>query len=302
MVLHFRGLMKRTCTRIISAALGIIGCCGANNGLAQMEGEYQVQPIFTRYAETAKKITFNANARIFNDVQLQEADSFDGWGVDADLTIPIPYTERFQLRLSWPFYTDGEARVTEKGRSDTGQSIDVRGYGGVFDFPNAQIEYQFLTEEQKGFNMAGYAGFGEKMRHLWTTSFDDDVYNHDGQVIPFGLKADWRHGEQWRFVANAGARYYQKSDDINPSGPDSSDRFWLGDISFAAIYRPWKCPVYPVGELVYQGNFSDYHSVLAVPEIIWAVCRNFELKAGAPIGLTDDGESFGGRFQATVRF
>lgn len=274
----------------------------AATSLAQLEGEYQVQPIFTRYAETAKKITLNANARVFNDVQLQEADGFDGWSVDADLTIPIPYTKRFQVRLSWPFYTDGEARVSERGRPDTGRRIDVRGYGGVFEFPTAQVEYQFLTEEEKGFNMAAYGGFGEKMRHLWTTSYDDDVYNHDGQMALFGLKADWRHGEHWRFVANAGARYYHKSDDLNPSGPDSSDRFWLGDISFAAIYHPWTCPVYPVGELVYQGNFGDYHSVLVVPEIIWAVCRNFELKAGVPIGLTSEGESLGGRFQATLRF
>jgi hypothetical protein len=249
-----------------------------------------------------RKVTFNANARVFNDVELQEADEFDGWGVDADLTFRIPYTERFQIRLSWPFYTDGEARVREKGRVDTGRKIDIRGYGGVFDFPNAQVEYQFLTEEEKGFNMAAYVGYGEKMRGLWTTSYDRDVYNHDGQVIPFGLKLDWRHGDRWRFAANVGARYYNKSDDINPSGPGSSDRFWLGDVSFAAIYHPWDYPIYPVGELVYQGNFGDYHSLLAVPELVWAACRNFELKVGVPIGLTGEGESFGGRLQATLRF
>jgi hypothetical protein len=285
----------------IVLSVGFIAC-GANTGFAQMEGEYQLQPIFTRYAETVRKITFNANARIFNHVALQEADHFDGWGVDADLTVPIPYTKHFQVRLSWPFYTEGEARVREKGRPDTGQRIDIYGYGGTFDFPNAQIEYQFLTEEEKGFNVAAYGGIGERQRKLWTTTFDDDIYNHAGQVALFGLKADWRHGEKWRFVANAGARYYFKSDDLNPSGPTSSDKFWLGDISFAAIYHPWQFPIYPVGELVYQGNFGDYHSVLAVPEVIWAACRNFELKAGAPIGLTSDGESFGGRFQATLRF
>jgi hypothetical protein len=42
--------------------------------------------------------------------------------------------------------------------------------------------------------------------------------------------------------------------------------------------------------------------VLAVPEAIWAACRNFELKVGVPIGLTGDGESIGGRLQATLRF
>src|ERR1044072_1988449 len=97
-------------------------------------------------------------------------------------------------------------------------------------------------------------------------------------------------------------RSYFKSDDLNPEGTGSSDRFFLSDISVAAIYHPWKCPVFPVAELVYQGTFSKYNSVLAVPEVVFAFCKNFELKAGAPIGLTSDGESFGGRFQATVRF
>jgi hypothetical protein len=293
--------MKQRVARAVWLSVAFMGGM-ADSAVAQIEGEYQVQPIFTRYAETVRKVTFNANARVFNDVDLQEADEFDGWSVDADLTFRIPYTERFQVRLSWPFYTDGEARVREKGRVDTGRRIDIRGYGGAFEFPTAQLEYQFLTEEADGLNMGAYAGYGEKQRHLWTTSFDRDVYNHDGTVIPFGLRADWHHGEQWRFVANAGARYYNKSDDLNPSGPGSSDRFWLGDVSFAAICRPWEVPLYPVGELVYQGNFGDYHSVLAVPEIIWAACRNFELKAAVPIGLTGEGESFGGRLQATLRF
>jgi hypothetical protein len=298
----FRRIMNGNVHKVRVLSIGFIVAMGATAAFAQVEGDYQIQPIFTRYAETAKKITFNANAKVFNGVDLQEAVDYEGWGVEADLTVPIPYTKRFQVRLSWPFYTDGDARVREKGRSDTGQRIDIRGYGGTFEFPNLQLEYQVLTEEQAGFNLGAYGGYGEKQRSLWTTSFDDDVYNHDGTVIPFGLKADWRHGEQWRFVANAGARHYRKSDDLNPAGVDADDRFWLGDVSVAAIYRPWDYPIYPVGELVYQGNFDDYHSVLAVPEFIWAVCRNFELKVGVPIGLTDDGESIGGRLQATLRF
>jgi hypothetical protein len=60
--------------------------------------------------------------------------------------------------------------------------------------------------------------------------------------------------------------------------------------------------VYPVAELAYQTSFGSYNAVQVVPELIWAACRNFELKAGAPIGMTGDGESYGGRFQATFRF
>jgi hypothetical protein len=269
---------------------------------AQLEGEYQIQPIYTRYAETVKKITFNASVHVFNDVQLQEADRYDGWTVDADLTFRIPYTERFQVRISWPFYTEGDARLIDPGHVDTGRRIDVRGYGGTFDFPSVELAYQFLSESNHHVNASVYGGVAERQRILWTTTVDDDIYNHAGDYALFGVRADMHYGDNWRFVANLGARYYFKSDDLNPEGTGSSDHFYLADISVAAIYHPWKCPIFPVAELAYQGTFSDYHSVLAVPEVIWAICPNFELKAGAPIGLTSDGESFGGKFQATARF
>jgi hypothetical protein len=290
------------CTKFLSSAIALMTLGGAGTAFGQMEGEYQIQPIFTRYAETVKKITFNSGVTLFHDVQLQEADNFDGWSVDADLTIPIPYTKTFQLRLEWPFYTDGRARVTDKEAPDRGERIDVRGYGGTFQFPNLQLEWQFLSESNQGVNMAAYGGFGQSQRVLWTDEQTDDVYNHKGDVAIFGLKADWRVGDEWRFVANMGAHYYSKSDDLNPEGPSGDDRFYLSDFSVAAIWHPWSAPVYPVGELVYQTTFFDYNSVQVVPEIIWAVCRNFELKAGAPIGLTSEGQDYGGRFQATVRF
>jgi hypothetical protein len=293
--------MKGTCTGIFRFGIGLFTTFAAASGFAQLEGEYQVQPILTRYAETVKKITFNASVHVFNDVQLQEADRFDGWTVDADLTIRIPYTKRWQARVFWPFYTEGDARVIEPGR-DFHTKTDIRGYGGVFDFASVELAYQFLAEPEHDFNASVYAGIGERQRVLWTTTSLGDIYNHAGQAAHFGLRADWRHGDEWRFVANGGARYYFKSDDLNPEGPDASDTWVLGEFSVAAIYHPWKCPLYPVAELSYQTTFGDYHAVQLVPEVIWAACRNFELKAGAPIGLTGDGESFGGRFQATVRF
>ncbi len=292
--------MKGTIHRCVSLSTVFIVLWAAATARAQLEGEYQIQPIFTRYAETVKKITFNANAHIFNDVQLQESDRFDGWTVDADVTFRIPYTKRFQVRVLWPFYTEGDARVIDPGLNFHKKN-KIHGYGGVFDFPSVELAYQFLAEPDHRFNASVYGGIGERQRVLWTSVFDE-VYNHAGQVALFGVRADWRYGDDWRFVANAGARYYFKSDDLNPEGTGSSDKFFLTDISVAAIYHPWKCPVFPAAELVYQGTFGDYNSVLFVPEVILGVCKNFELKAGAPIGLTGDGESFGGRFQATARF
>jgi hypothetical protein len=294
--------MKAKCINLLRLGLVLAAFSVTTSTQAQIEGEYQIQPIFTRYAETSKKITFDASARVFNGQQYQEVDNFDGWGVDADLVIPIPFTKRFQVRLYYPFYTEGEGRLTNPGQADTGKKIEIEGYGGMLDFPNAQLEYQFLSESNHAFNAAAYAGFGMRFAEMHTTTLSDDVYNHRGKVVLFGLKGDWRCGDEWRFVANAGGRYYIESDDLNPSGPDSDDVFALADVSVAAIYHPWKVPVYPVGELVYQGNFSSYNSVLFVPEVIFGICRNFEFKAGATIGLTSDGESFGGRFVGIVRF
>jgi hypothetical protein len=245
-------------------------------------------------------VTLNTTARVFNDVQLQEANGFDGWGIDADLTVRIPWTDRWQVRAYWPFYTEGHAKLTDPGHPDTGGRIRIDGYGGIFDFPNVQLEYQFLKETNSGWNGSVYGGYGESQRVLDTTSLARDKYNHAGENILFGLRGDWRCGEDWRFVANLGGRYYLLSDDINPGR--GADEFAMADISGAAIYHPWKAPIFPVLELVYQGDFTDYNSLLLVPEVIIATCRNFELKVGGEFGLTSDGENVGGRLQGTLRF
>ena len=288
-------------SNVLSVSISLIVLGGANRAGAQLEGEYQVQPIHSRYAQTQKNwVTLNTTARVFNDVQLQEANSFDGWGIDADLTVRIPWTERWQVRVFWPFYTEGHAKLTDPGHPDTGRRIRIDGYGGIFDFPNVQAEYQFLKETNSGWNGSVYGGYGESRRVLRTSAIDTDRYNHAGENLLFGLRGDWRCGDDWRFVANVGGRYYLLSDDINPGR--GADEFAMADISGAAIYHPWKAPIFPVVELVYQGDFSSYNSLLLVPEIIIATCRNFELKVGGEFGLTSDGESVGGRLQGTLRF
>jgi len=294
--------MNGTCRKTLLLSLSIITFAHLDTAFAQVEGEYQIQPVYTRYAETVKKITFNGTGRLFRDLQLQEADNFDGWTVDADLTVPIPGTERFQIRLYWPFYTDGTARLIDPGQPDTGKKIDIYGYGGTFDFPSMSFDYQFLSEKDDGFNLAGYVGVGARIYYLKTSTVSKDVYNHAGKQALFGVTGDWHYGEEWRFTANLGGSYYWVSDDLNPDGTGSGDVFALADISGAAIYHPWKVPVFPVAELVYQGNFSGYNSLQIVPEVIWAINTHFELKAAVPIGLTSDGQSLGGTFQGTVRF
>ncbi len=284
---------------VLSVAFFALG--GASRLAAQLEGEYQVQPLFSRYAQTQRNwVTVNTTARVFNNVDLQEANSFDGWGIDADVTIRVPYVDHLQLRVFWPFYTEGKAEISDPARKDYGQNIRIDGHGGALDFPNVELDYQFLSESNHGFNASFHGGLGEAQRVLDTTAADPDVYNHAGQYALFGLRGDWHVSEELRVVANLGGRYYWKSDDINPGG--NFDEFGLADISGAVIYHPWKAPVFPVAELVYQGDFSAYNSLLFVPEIIWASCKNFECKVGGVFGLTGDGESVGGRIQGTLRF
>jgi len=287
----------------VSLSIGLFALCEANRVSAQLEGEYQVQPIFSRYAEAQKNwVTINTTARVFNKVDLQEANSFDGWGFDADVTLRVPYVDGLQVHVLWPFYTKGEAQVSDPTRSDYRKHIEIEGSGGMFDFNSVELEYQFRKETNYGYNLSAHAGLGEAFRVLDTTTDDHDKYNHAGDNILFGLRADWRHGEDLRFIVCMGGRYYYKSDDINPAGYDTRDEFALADISGAAIWHPWKAPIYPVAELVYQGNFSSYNSLLFVPEVIWASCKNFELKVAGTVGLTSAGESVGGRLQGTVRF
>lgn len=289
--------MKISTVRLFVA---LLGCGGASATFAQLEGEYQIQPLMTRYAETAKKVTFDATARIFRHVQFQEADRFDGWTVDMDLTVPIPGTERFQVRLYWPAYTEGRARLIKPGQPDQFRRINVDGYTGLFDFASAQLEYQMVTEKDRGYNFALYGGAGTHTRVLWTSTLSRDRYNDQGNVGFGGLKLDWRHGDSLRFAANLGGRYYWVSDDLNPT--QGSDGFWLCDASAAAIFHPWKAPIYPAAELVYQGEFNKYNSLLFVPEVIVGINSHLELKAGASIGIIRDGENIGGRVQVTARF
>lgn len=297
---NFLGVVKGASKSWFALCLGLMVAGRPDFVPAQTEGEYQAQPIFSRYGATQSNwVTLNTTARLFSDVQLQEVDRFDGWSLDADLTVRVPWTERWQARLYWPFYTEGSARVTKPGLPETGRRIDIHGSAGLFDFANVQLECQLLRESEHGFNLGLHGGYGWHTEVLWTSTLGGDRYNDQGNVGLGGLRADWRVGPHWRFLAGAGGRYYWVSDDLNPVG---GDQFWFMDASVAAVYHPWKAPVYPVAELVYQGDLSQFNSLLFVPEILFAPGFHLEFKAGATIGLTGDGEGLGGRLQATVRF
>lgn len=277
----------------LALSVGIAGAlAGGSTAAAQEHPDHELRPLVTRYAKTATKASVTAEFKAFQDVQMQEADEFDGISTSVDVT--VPFARRFQLRLYAPIYTVGEARSLKNAGSD----IDIWGFSGVGDFANAQLDWQILRQPVDGVNLSISGGAGMALRYLNTSTVDR--YNHEGRVALGGLKLDKKLNDTVTLLANAGVRYYWVSDDLNPSGGD--DTFALADLSAAGVFNVFNDTVYPAVELIYEGDFSNYNSLLLAPQVIWPLCENFELKAGVTIGLTGDGESLGARFQAVVRF
>jgi len=258
---------------------------------------HEIHPLFSRYAQTAKSWTLRAGYRSFKDVELQEADEFDGTTLDIELIVPL--NERFQLRFYYPYSTEGDAE-----HINSGNDLDIDGNGGVLDFPSIIVDYQFKKAVSAGdYNLASYLGVGNVRQHLDAkdkTTGLVDRYNHRGSVLLFGFKADKQLNNCWTFIGNVGGRFYWDSDDIHPNS--DSDQFFLIDASTAWIYAPENAWIYPAFEVVYQGDVSDYNSLQVVPQVIVPFGSHVDLNAGMSVGLLDDGPSTEARLQLNVRF
>jgi len=250
-----------------------------------------LQPISTRFAQTQTDISLELTAHNFSDVELDEADGFDGYSAALELTMPFA-TDK-QIRFSVPFYTKGDASWKSDGRS-----IDIDGYGGVFDYSTLQFEHQIYVAEDAGFNLAYNLGGGMRTAVLDTTI--NDYYNHTGKIILLGINMDKDiNGGETQLLLNAGIRYYFDADDLHPRGIDS----WAwADIKGAVVFKPWGAYVRPALELTYLGGFNDYNSVSLMPELIIQVADNASLKLGGILGLTSDGNQRGVTGQLSVSF
>jgi len=257
----------------------------------------QIQPLFSRYAQTTKKWTIRGSYRSFTDMELQEVDSFDGTSYDFELTAPL--SERWQMRLYYPIQTEGDAQ--EIG---SGDDVDIDGDGGMLDFPSLIVDYQFKQANSAGeYNLAAYLGFGTALDFLEVenkSAGSVDRMNHRGAAVLFGMKADKQLNHCWTFIGNLGGRYYWESDDIHPNG--GSDVFFLLDASAAFIYAPPNAWAYPMIEFVYQGSFSDYNSLQVVPQVVVPIGEHLDINAGVSLGILDDGPSTDARVQMTLRF
>lgn len=254
-------------------------------------GDFTSAPIVTRPATTAQNLSVIANAKYFNDVDLEEADQFDGYGVDAEVIYPL--TSTIQVRLILPLYTKGEARLLDP---PTHETIDIDGTGGTFEFPGFLFDHQLLKEADSGFNLAWFLGAGKVVPPDWgiLDASHGDRFNHQGKQYRLGLKADGSFsGGRW--LANAGVRSYQGSDDMNPAR--DGDSFVHYELMGALLFDRSSSRYTPGVEMIYTGDGSKYNSVLVIPQVILPIDNRLALKVGVPLGLTSDGERWGLRVQ-----
>jgi hypothetical protein len=261
-----------------------------------------LQPISTRYAQTQDSISIEVGASTFSDIELEEADGFDGWTAGAEIVVPLKVvSERLQVRLLVPFYTDGDATITDPELPDVGEDIDIDGNGGLYDFAIAQFEHQLFTLKDDDFNAAYYAGWGKVIESLDTTTSDNDLYNHSGKVTVGGIKYDRPVsilGNESQLLLNAGFRHYFDTDDLHP---DDEDDFTWADLRGAIVLESIGKYIVPVLELTFLGD-SDYSALQLQPQAIIPFNDNVSIKLGGYFGLLSDGSDGGGTANLAIGF
>lgn len=255
------------------------------------------RPLLTRPAQTEHSVSIIGNFHYFEDEKLEEADQFDGYGIDFELFVPINQTMQFRFIL--PAYLDGDARLTKPA---TYQRIDIDGTAGTLDLPSVLFEHQFVSEEASGYNLAYYLGGGTTIREwgkLDTTH--GDRFNHQGRLLRYGLKYEHESDNgAARWLANLGVRQYFGSDDLNPA--QSGDNFKFLEVMGAGVFDTRHESIFPAVEVQYLSDLENYHALLLVPQAILSVHENIDLKTGVPFRLTNNGESWGVRFQMDASF
>jgi len=264
---------------------------------ADETGEYLLEPLFTRYAQTYDKITVDLRERYFDDLRLQEINHFDGW--TTDLTVTFPFNERFEITVLLPIYTYGRANRFDVPTHDR---VTVKGPGAIFDYPSIYFAHQLIEASTGPVNAGYFLGVGahlDEWGQLQTTH--KDILNHQGLLLHGGLRADRFFADgKWRLAANVGGRYYYESDDLNPGG--GSDHFYHLEASGAAVYHPKHLFLHPAAELEYRGDLNGYNAVWVVPEVLIPISSSFEMRIGVPLRMTQDGERFGVNLHLTARF
>lgn len=256
-----------------------------------------LQPMSARFAQTQTDFSVEVGAYSFTELEVEEADDFDGWTAGFEFVAPLgklsEKMENMQLRLSVPVYTDGDARVTDPSKPDLGEKIDIDGNGGVYDYTSLQFEHQLFHIDESGFNAAYTIGWGSALANLDTSTQSKDKFNHTGEVILAGVKYDRPisiFGSETQLILNGGIRSYYDTDDLHP---DDKDDFTFADLKGALVFAEIGGFLVPVLELTYLGEFGDYDEFLLRPEVIIPVNEDASFKLGGIVSLSDDGNQGG---------
>ena len=255
---------------------------------------FELEPIYTRNARNVQRITVNLTYDNFNNVALEEANEFDGYTTTAELIVPFGKENRWEVRFKYPFYTDGDAEVIR-----TGESIDIHGNGGVYDFATLVLQRELSRTDESPVNSSIYLGGGTRSARLKTSI--DDYYNHNGNVALVGLNIDnARADRNIRLQTSLEGRRYFDTDDLNPSNGDTE--FFLMNLSAAAVYNA-KGFIKPGFEVLYSTDFKDRQIVQAVPQLIVPLWDRVEIKAGYAFGHSDgEGSTQTGTIRTTFSF
>lgn len=254
------------------------------------------EPIFTRYARIQQGPVVDFGVEYFRDKPVEEAEDFDGYTLATGLTWPINDRSQFQVLL--PFYTNGDATL-----ASSGNTVDIEGYNGVFDFFTVLYERRFgWLEGVTGSHVAWRAGLGWSLDPLEVERNGTlvDRYNHSGYNIQLGLAFDddVSNGDM-TLLGDVLLAFYRDSDDLNLSGGASN--FTMMTASGAVMSNRYG-RFRPVLEAILEADFKDYVAFSLAPEAIYTFGEGFDAKLGVPFRLTSDGQKYAVNLELSYRF
>jgi len=265
------------------------------------DGSTAAEPLFTRYARIYQQPTLSFRSEFFTEKPMEEMTDFDGYTLSLDFA--YPFSDKSQLRVLLPFYTNGDGFYDKPGDPDDGVPIDIEGYNGVRDFFSLAYERRFgWLENKSGSQVAWLVGFGRSMDPLEATNGSDliDRFNHRGYNAQIGLKFDddVRSGDM-TLLGNLLLTAFWDTDDINLSGDSTS--FQVLTASGAVMFNRYG-RFTPVLEAIFEADFEDYTAFSLVPEAIYTFGDDFDVKLGVPFRLTTDGQKYAIDLELTYRF
>lgn len=244
-----------------------------------LAGETIVEPLYTKSAKTYSSYVFDAYAESYKDRQFEEIEEVDALELRVDLSFPI--LSNGQLRISLPFYTDGDGV-----REDNGDKTDLDGNGGTFNFASIAYEHQFMDAASDNLDLIGYASAGYRTDKLETSH--SDYMNHRGKNFKAGVRMGTDITPSILFLTDIGYQYYWDADDLNPAR--DGDNF--GNVVASAAFIKSDGNLKPALELTYRGDLSDYNNLAVVPELIYSFDAA-DLKLGVPVGLSSEADDYG---------